>query len=160
MKSCWQAEFCECSRRIQFSKKSREMSSSIPDTVLLYARKERDLSCLSCGSQHQVPLVSFTLAYHHGSTDLGMRCALGIPNDLTNPDTKDSFAEKDAPFVKEVSKGQTFFKYMSDPDNAEMVELANVGVVGWLNVGSPHFLGSLLMSILIVAAIDSTAAPG
>jgi hypothetical protein len=69
-----------------------------------------------------------------------MRCALGIPNDLTNPDTKNSFAEKDAPFVKEVSKGQTFFQYMSDPNNADMVELANVGVVGWLNVRRNFFV--------------------
>lgn len=63
-----------------------------------------------------------------------MRCALGISNDLTEPDTKNSFAEKDAPFVRQVSKGKTFFEYLMDPENAEMVTLANVGVVGWLNV--------------------------
>jgi hypothetical protein len=63
-----------------------------------------------------------------------MRSALGIPKNLLDPALKDSFAEKDAPFVQEVSKGVTFFDYMMDPNNAEMVTLANLGVVGWLNV--------------------------
>ncbi|KAK6369519.1 hypothetical protein LTS17_009425 [Exophiala oligosperma] len=61
--------------------------------------------------------------------DLGMRAALGISNDLGLPETRDSFSEKTAPFVKEVSKdGTTFFEYMMNPDNAEMVTLANDGV--------------------------------
>jgi hypothetical protein len=65
-----------------------------------------------------------------------MRSALGIPNDLSRPETKDSFTERTAPFVREVSKdGKTFLEYFSDPDNAEMVTLANDGIVGWLNVG-------------------------
>jgi hypothetical protein len=69
------------------------------------------------------------------STDLGARCALGIPNDLISADSRDSFAETTAPFCKEVSKdGQTFAQYMGDPDNAEMVTLGTEGVVGWLNV--------------------------
>ncbi|KAJ9606192.1 hypothetical protein H2200_009153 [Cladophialophora chaetospira] len=81
-------------------------------------------------SRHSVALAGSPGARSFMSfiTDLGMRCALGIPGDLTRPDTKNSFAEKDAPFVKEVSKGKTFFEYMMDPNNAEMVELANVGV--------------------------------
>jgi hypothetical protein len=70
-----------------------------------------------------------------------MRSALGISNDLSRQDTQNSFAEKDAPFVMEISKGKTFFEYMMDPTNAEMVELANVGVVGWLNVGVSSMLG-------------------
>lgn len=64
-----------------------------------------------------------------------MRSALGIPSDLSRPETKDSFAEKTAPFVREVSKdGKTFLEYFSDPGNAEMVTLASDGIVGWLNV--------------------------
>lgn len=70
-----------------------------------------------------------------------MRAALGISNDLRLRETRDSFSEKTAPFVKEVSKdGTTFFEYMMNPDNAEMVTLANDGVVGWLNVSAPPSL--------------------
>lgn len=64
-----------------------------------------------------------------------MRSALGIPGDLCRPETKDSFTKQTAPFVREVSKdGKTFLEYFSDPNNAEMVTLANDGIVGWLNV--------------------------
>jgi hypothetical protein len=64
-----------------------------------------------------------------------MKSASGIPKDLVNPDTKNSFAETSAPFCTVVSnKGQTFAKYMSDPQNAAMIELGNEGIVGWLNV--------------------------
>ena len=64
-----------------------------------------------------------------------MKCATGIPKDLSNPGTKHSFAETTAPFCKVVSKnGQTFAQYMGNPENAAMVELGNEGIVGWLNV--------------------------
>lgn len=70
------------------------------------------------------------------STDLGMRSALGIPSNVSQSETKDSFTERTAPFVGEVSKdGKTFLEYFSDPGNPEMVTLANDGIVGWLNVG-------------------------
>jgi hypothetical protein len=66
--------------------------------------------------------------------DLGMKSALGIPADLTNPRTKHSFEETDAPFCTMVSKdGRTFAQYMADPSIAAMVELSGEGVVGWLN---------------------------
>ncbi|KAF2733981.1 S-adenosyl-L-methionine-dependent methyltransferase [Polyplosphaeria fusca] len=67
-------------------------------------------------------------------TDLGMKSSSGIPKDLIDPETKNSFAETTAPFCKVVSKnGQTFAEYMGDPENAAMVALGNEGVVGWLN---------------------------
>ena len=67
-------------------------------------------------------------------TDLGMRSATGISQDIISPKTKHSFAETDAPFCKKVSRdGQTFAEYMGDSKNAEMVELSGEGVVGWLN---------------------------
>ncbi|KEF59858.1 uncharacterized protein A1O9_04706 [Exophiala aquamarina CBS 119918] len=67
-------------------------------------------------------------------TDLGMRSALGIPSNVSQSETKDSFTERTAPFVGEVSKdGKTFLEYFSDPGNPEMVTLANDGIVGWLN---------------------------
>ncbi|KPI41905.1 uncharacterized protein AB675_5495 [Cyphellophora attinorum] len=63
-----------------------------------------------------------------------MGSAGGISKDITSPDTKHSFAERDAPFCKVVSKsGKTFAEYMGDPENAAMVELSGEGVVGWLN---------------------------
>ncbi|KUJ06319.1 S-adenosyl-L-methionine-dependent methyltransferase [Mollisia scopiformis] len=68
------------------------------------------------------------------ATGLGMECATGIPKDLSNPETKHSFADTTAPFCKVVSKnGQTFAQYMGNPENAAMVELGNEGIVGWLN---------------------------
>lgn len=71
------------------------------------------------------------------STDLGMKCATGIPKDLSEPETKNSFAETTAPFCKVVSKNnETFAEFMTNPKNAEMVELGNEGIVGWLNVWS------------------------
>ena len=67
-------------------------------------------------------------------TDLGMRCATGIGDDVRDADTRDSFAEETAPFCKVVAgDGRTFAQYMGDPANAAMVELGNEGVVGWLN---------------------------
>lgn len=64
-----------------------------------------------------------------------MVSASGISNDLTNPETTDSFSENTAPFCKVVSKNeQTFSQYMGDPGNLAMVELGNEGIVGWLNV--------------------------
>ncbi|KAI1608899.1 S-adenosyl-L-methionine-dependent methyltransferase [Exophiala viscosa] len=68
-------------------------------------------------------------------TDIGLRAAAGLGSDISKPETKDSFAENTAPFVKVVSKdGKTFMEYMMDPENVEMAILANEGVVGWLNV--------------------------
>ncbi|KAJ4290825.1 hypothetical protein N0V90_010020 [Kalmusia sp. IMI 367209] len=65
---------------------------------------------------------------------LGMTCAVGIPKDIISPETKDSFADTQAPFTKMVSKeGQTFAEYMGDPENAAMVTLGSEGIVGWLN---------------------------
>lgn len=67
-------------------------------------------------------------------SDLGMRSAGGICKDIMSPETRHSFAERDAPFCKVVSKdGKTFAEYMGDPENAAMVELSGEGVVGWLN---------------------------
>lgn len=64
-----------------------------------------------------------------------MQSATGISSDLFNPETKDSFSERTAPFCKMVSKkNQTFAECMGDPNNAAMVTLGNEGVVGWLNV--------------------------
>lgn len=94
-------------------------------------------SCMSINERRIFPVLLASSSVNYITrTDLGMRCALGISSDLTGPDTKNSFAEKDAPFVRQVSKGKTFFEYMMDPENAEMVTLANVGVVGWLNVSN------------------------
>ncbi|KAK4940363.1 hypothetical protein LTR10_019469 [Elasticomyces elasticus] len=67
-------------------------------------------------------------------TDIGLRAAAGIGSDVSSPETKDSFAENTAPFVKVVSKDkQTFMEYMVDPENTDMTILATEGVVGWLN---------------------------
>lgn len=75
------------------------------------------------------------MALNKKSTDIGLRAAAGIGSDVSSPETKDSFAETTAPFVKVVSKDkQTFMEYMTDPTNKEMAILANEGVVGWLNV--------------------------
>lgn len=64
-----------------------------------------------------------------------MKSASGIPKDLINPDTRDSFAEMSAPFSRIVSNnGETFAQYMNNPQNIAMVELGNEGIVGWLNV--------------------------
>ena len=68
-------------------------------------------------------------------TDLGMKCASGIPKDLIDPATKHSFAETSAPFCTVLSKTrQTFAQYMSDPQNAAMQELGKQGILEWLNV--------------------------
>lgn len=70
-------------------------------------------------------------------TDLGMRSAMGIASDLIKEETRNSFAEDTAPFCKVVGQkdgfDRTFAQYMADLDNADMVELSGVGVVGWLN---------------------------
>ena len=64
-----------------------------------------------------------------------MSCATGLSDDLRKPETRDSFSDKTAPFCFTVSKtGETFYEYMGNPDNAEMVKLATEGVVEWLNV--------------------------
>lgn len=92
------------------------------------------------------------------STNLGARSAIGIPNDLSHPDTKNSFTEQTAPFVREVSKdGKTFLQYFSDPSNAEMVTLANDGIVGWLNVFQ-HFQSRIHAMLTICTAIDPKSA--
>ncbi|ORY03752.1 S-adenosyl-L-methionine-dependent methyltransferase [Clohesyomyces aquaticus] len=86
-------------------------------------------------SRHSIALLSpGARSFISFITDLGMKCANGIPGDMVNPDTKHSFSDRTAPFCKMVSKNdQTFAEYMGDPKNAEMVALGNEGIVGWLN---------------------------
>jgi len=64
-----------------------------------------------------------------------MKAATGITSDLKQPETRDSFEENTAPFLKVVSQdGRTFAQYLMDSGNPETVALVTEGVVGWLNV--------------------------
>jgi hypothetical protein len=90
-----------------------------------------------------------------------MKAATGISNDIQHPETKDSFDEKTAPFVKTVSQdGSTFVQYLMDPQNEEMVKLATEGVVGWLNVGLTAPLRIVESDLICETAIDESGSPG
>ncbi|KAL2877127.1 hypothetical protein SGCOL_007519 [Colletotrichum sp. CLE4] len=64
----------------------------------------------------------------------GLRSSAGLLSHMTDIKTRDSYLATDAPFCSAVAqKGETFFEYISHPENSGVALKVIKGVLPWLN---------------------------